>query len=206
MQGKDWNLDPQFNYFPNNPGNKATLHPTSSGSGWYFDIPVVTNFPSCLAGYGTLSYCYLVGYVLTPYSGPAQHQISMTFRIDVTGDPTFNYMGAQSPNNPSANAEVVFILQRRGDDLAHDLWRWYAIGDRVYLAPGEFTVTVPLTVDRWNNVNGSYSLAKRQAAFADVLANLGNVGVTFGGGCCADHGADVSNGTARFTMLDFSIN
>jgi hypothetical protein len=129
----------------------------------------------------------------------------MTFQVDTTGSPTFNYMGPQFPGNQSADASVTVMLERAGDDLAHDLWRWYAIGSKVFLAPGQFTVIVPLDVSDWDNVNGSYTLAEREAGFADVLANLGKVGVVFGGGCCAGHGVDVSNGTARFTLLDYTI-
>ncbi len=212
MRAGDWGMDPFTNYFPGNPGNANVLHPTQAGSGWALDLPVEANFPACAQNSGSFSGCFLVGYVETPYSGPAQHQVSMTFRVDITGSPTFNYGldpgNPNLPNNPSADAAVTILIQEQDDDWASDFKRWWATGDKVFLAPGTFAVTVPLTVDRWNGdiTGASYTQAQQQAAFVHTLKNLGHVGVTFGGGCCAGHGVDVTGGTVRFVLLSYSIS
>jgi hypothetical protein len=211
MQPQNWDFSTFTNYFP---GNPPPAHPIGLAGGWYFDFPVENNWPACAALSGTGSYaqCFLVGYVTTPYSGPAQHQVSMTFQVVTTGNPTFNYAldpgNPNLPNNPSADAVVTILLQERGDDWASDFKRWWALGHRTFLSPGTFTVTVPLTLSNWDgNITGAtYTQAQQQAGFDKALQDLGNVGFTFGGGCCAGHGVDVTGGTARFVLLSYSIS
>jgi hypothetical protein len=43
------------------------------------------------------------------------------------------------------------------------------------------------------------------AAFAAAMADLGNVGLTFGGGCFFGHGVRIMNGSATFTLERFEV-
>jgi hypothetical protein len=69
-------------------------------------------------------------------------------------------------------------------------------------------MTVPLTPDQWSSVYGKPGNlnATTLAGFHDALTNLGHVGMTFGGGCFAGHGVNVSGGSARFALISYSIS
>ena len=65
-----------------------------------------------------------------------------------------------------------------------------------------------LTPDQWSSVygkTGNYD-ATALAGFRDALANLGHIGMTFGGGCFFGHGVNVSGGTARFVLIGYTIS
>jgi hypothetical protein len=67
---------------------------------------------------------------------------------------------------------------------------------------------VPLSPGSWSSVFGASGTASAEATagFADTLRNVANVGMTFGGGCFAGHGAYVSSGTATFYLVRYVIN
>jgi hypothetical protein len=44
------------------------------------------------------------------------------------------------------------------------------------------------------------------AGFKQAMANLGNVGFAFGGGCFYGHGVRVSGGGARFAVTGYHIS
>jgi hypothetical protein len=74
--------------------------------------------------------------------------------------------------------------------------------------PGEITLTVPLTPDQWSSVYGkveNYN-ADSLAGFEDALRNLGEIGMTFGGGCFFGHGVNVSDGTAHIALISYTIS
>jgi len=43
------------------------------------------------------------------------------------------------------------------------------------------------------------------AAFRAALQNVGNIGMTFGGGCLAGHGVNINGGTARFSLTSYRL-
>ena len=71
----------------------------------------------------------------------------------------------------------------------------------VALADGEYTMTAELSPDQWTNVEGERS----ESGFAENLKDIGNIGVTFGGGCFSGHGLNVSGGGARFIVTRFEL-
>ena len=42
--------------------------------------------------------------------------------------------------------------------------------------------------------------------FQDALGDLGHVGMTFGGGCFFGHGVNISGGTARFSLISYTVS
>jgi hypothetical protein len=44
---------------------------------------------------------------------------------------------------------------------------------------------------------------RSESGFVETIKKMGNIGVTFGGGCLFGHGVNVSGGTARFIMTRF---
>jgi hypothetical protein len=62
-------------------------------------------------------------------------------------------------------------------------------------------MTIKLSPDQWTNVEGEPS----PSGFAETLKNMGNIGLTFGGGCFFGHGVNVSGVPARFIMTRFEL-
>ena len=180
--------------------------PTAGGPGaWYLDFPTAHNYPACISQ----GSCESLNYVTTSYGGPATHSVSMTFEILTTGTPNFNYV-MESDNNCATPATVRLFLERKNDDFSEEFYRWWAnpASYELQATPGEVTLTVPLTPDQWSSVygkGGNYN-ADSLAGFQDALQNLGDIGMTFGGGCFFGHGVNVSGGTARFALISYTIS
>lgn len=69
--------------------------------------------------------------------------------------------------------------------------RWWSNPTTIFLADGEFEVTVPLTPDRWSSVYGAFGDASPAAlaGFQDAVSRqFVFVGMTFGGGSFFGHG------------------
>jgi len=181
--------------------------PTVGDSGtWYFDFPTDPNYPACVSNSGAV--CDSVNYVTNSSVGLGTHSVSMTFQILTTGVPTFNYV-MQADNTCPTSATVRLFLERKDDDFSQEFYRWWS-NPMVYdlqPTPGDVTMTVPLTPDQWSSVYGKVGNlnATTQAGFQDALANLGNIGMTFGGGCFFGHGVNISGGTARFVLVSYAI-
>jgi hypothetical protein len=128
--------------------------------------------------------------------------LTLRFHIETTGGVQFQPL--LSPDNVcNSPATVRPIIQRIGDDMTLGKGPDYRFwGPPITLADGGVDVTVPLAPDQWINVNGQYS----PAGFAEALAKVWRIGVTFGGGCFAGHGVNISGGTAKFTMTAFNLN
>ncbi len=138
-----------------------------------------------------------VHYITKPLALPAGGAASASFTITTTAEPAFDYHTAA--NNICANpAAVRLFLQRQGDDMSgkgdYEFYRWWSNTGAV-LKQGSATLTVALEPSLWTSVYGRKGDAN-PAAFADAMAHLGNVGVTFGGGCFYGHGVRILNGEA----------
>jgi hypothetical protein len=182
-------------------------HPVPMGAaGWYFDFPTDPTYPGCITG----DSCSHVGYITQSYSGLAQHLVSMTFRIETTGSPMFQYdISSDNQMLVGAPAYVTLMLQKQDDDYGTDFSRWWTTYQyRGELKAGEYTLTVPLDPANWSSVfgHGANTSPATLQGFHDALNNLGHVGMTFGGGCCAGHGVMVTGGTARFVLEGYSIS
>ena len=173
--------------------------------GWSFDFPVYDKPSTKCAGDKS---CGHVNYLTTPItSAITADGLTMTFRVDTTGDPIFNY--ALNPNNTCINpAAVRLFIQRRDDTLkaSHEFYRWWS-KSASKLTAGTMTLTVPLTPDHWFSVFGKSGDKDEVTAaeFRAALQNVGNIGMTFGGGCFAGHGVNITGGTARFTLTNYSL-
>jgi hypothetical protein len=194
LSAEAWNI--QYS-----PGMAA--HPTAVAEGWYFDFPA----PSC----GGADVCS-VHYVSTPVrmSVTPSGQVNAVFQVTTTGTPVFNYR-LNPDNTCDYPAHGRFYLQRTGDDLSgrgkYEFYRWFSNNVAYELAAGSANLTAALTPDQWTSVfgkRGDYDSAAK-IGFVQALQNLANVGFVFGGGCYYGHGVNVSGGTARFTLRQYSI-
>ena len=83
-------------------------------------------------------------------------------------------------------------------DLITEFGRWWSDPVSYTLAAnGLVTISVPFDPSQWTSVYGKRGNLDQTtlSAFNAMLANPGNLGMTFGGGCFAGHGVNVVNGT-----------
>jgi len=171
-------------------------NPYAEGSGWAFDFPKGTN---CIVKKG----CPGVHYVTTKYTKPisAGSILTISFKVEADSSTVFNFRLENDNTCNKPPASVRAILQRSGDDLYGANNRFWSNPMSVALADGEYTMTVELSPDQWTNVEGEHSAL----GFAETLKDIGNIGVSFGGGCFFGHGLNVSGGGARFIMTRFEL-
>ena len=195
MSAKAWNIQ-------NSPGMAA--HPTAVAEGWYFDFPA----PSC----GRAEVCS-VHYVSTPVqmSVTTSGRVNAAFQVTASGAPIFNYR-LKPDNTCDYPAHARFYLQRKRDDLSgrgeYEFYRWFSNEVAYELAAGDVDLSAPLTPDQWTSVFGKkgHDNSAATLGFVQALQDLANVGFVFGGGCFYGHGVNVSGGTARFSLQEYSIN
>ena len=194
LSAQAWNI--QYS-----PGMSA--HPIAVAGGWYCDFPA----PSC----GSAQVCS-VHYVSTAVqmSVTMGGHVNAVFEVNTTGTPVFNYQ-LNRDNVCDYPAHVRFYLQRTGDDLSgrgqYEFYRWFSNEVAYELVAGSANLTAALMPDQWTSVfgkKGDYDSAAN-VGFVQGLQDLVNVGFVFGGGCFYGHGVNVSGGTARFTLRQYSV-
>ena len=147
-----------------------------------------------------------VHYITKPVTAAAHSAARAAFTIATKGEPAFDYRTA-ADNTCDRPAAVHLLLQRQGDDMSgkgrYEFYRWWSKAAAV-LQEGSATLDVALKPGLWTSVFGKSGDAD-PGAFAAAIADLGNVGVTFGGGCFFGHGVRILNGSAVFTMHRFTV-
>ena len=173
-------------------GSGMPSTPKTNNSGlWYFDFPQT--------GRGT------VNYITLPYTRSLAGSIVMSFTISTTGNPSFDY-GAGPDNSCPAPASVrPYIEHSRGVDC--DFCRWWSNQVSYNLKEGSVTLTVPIEPAFWSSVWGKIANQDSQTleGFMSATRSMGQIGMTFGGGCSYGHGVSVSGGTARFTLTEYRV-
>jgi hypothetical protein len=172
-------------------------HPTpQAGGGWYFDFPTAPNS---------------VNYVVAAVNMAASGYVDASILVTTTETAVFTY-NRQSDNTCAYPAHVRFLLQEKGDNLSgtngKQYFRWWSNRAAYRLAPGAANLRASLTdLSQWTSVSGEKANASAAAAagFKQAMANLGNVGFSFGGGCFYGHGVRVSGGGARFAVTSYAV-
>ena len=152
-----------------------------------------------------------VHYVLAAVNMAASSYVDASILVTTSGTPEFVYN--IQPNNTCAYpAHVRFLLQEKGDDLSgtngKQYFRWFSNSVAYQLASGVTNLRASLTdLSQWTSVLGekANASAAATAGFQQAMANLGNVGFAFGGGCFYGHGVRVSGGGARFAVTSYSV-
>jgi hypothetical protein len=172
-------------------------HPSALGDdGWSFDFPKGTDF--CGQKYN----CPGVHYVITQHTKVIERGSTITVRgrIEVSGTPSFNYH--LEPSNTCKSApKARVLLQRKNDNMYGSDNRYWSNPVAIPLLPGGFSVRIKVEGGQWTNVDGSFN----EDGFDKTLQNMGNIGLTFGGGCFFGHGVNVSGGGAKFVVTEFAI-
>jgi hypothetical protein len=187
--------------------------PSPAAIGWKFD------FPKAIAGTCPAaptqppnfdrSECHHVDYVTAAYHSPILAK-SVTITFSVAGDnPAFDFHTAPG-NSCNTPATMRLLLERSYDEsLSQIMYRWWSNPISFVLArTGPMTLTVPLTPDQWSDVNGQLGSASSTtvSGFKDTLADIGAVGMSFGGGCFSGHGVYLNSGSATFNVTAFTLN
>lgn len=169
--------------------------PALADVGWSFDFPRGSECE-------TKHNCPSVHYVTTPYRKPipADATLVIAFRIVTQGQVKFNHR-LEAANTCSSHATVRAFLQRADDDLYAANGRFWSNPVATILAPGSFIMAIKLRPDQWTNVDGE----RDRKGFETLLGNVGDIGITFGGGCFFGHGVNVEGGSAKFVMSGFAI-
>ena len=163
------------------------LHPSADPSGaWSFEFP---------GGDGH------VNYVQTPFNTTTTaHNVKVIFRVE-SNIPQYQVIDSTG----ILLATVHLFFEQQNDDLRDPNGRWWATASKYDLGSQDntmITFVIPLTSDRWTNV---YGQSDPQSFYA-ALANVGWIGVTFGGQYFFGHGVAVSGGVAKYILVDLNVN
>jgi len=164
-------------------------HPAADPDGaWSFD------FPSFEAGGH-------VNYVETPFNATTTlHNVTITFQVE---NDSAQYVVIDTSDHLPATFRL--LIEKQNDDLSDPNGRWWAQASMYDLGSQDnqiLTISVPLTSDQWTNVVGQ----RDDRAFSQTLANIGWVGLTFGGQYFAGHGVAIRSGNAKYVLIDYAIN
>lgn len=193
--------------FLHSPSMPETPMPTQNGA-WAFDFPLYEGELPCAHSQG----CPSVHYVTTKAKGPLTGAKSLTMSVEILASDGVIFEHRTEPNNTGTHpASVRLFLQRKMDGaMQNEFYRWWSNPLHIVLAGGQHSITVPLTPDQWSSVKGKKggdeADPEATAGFHDVLANIENIGMTFGGGSFFGHGINVRDGHAAFALQTFSIN
>jgi hypothetical protein len=169
------------------------------GSAWTFQAS-----PNSSISGNTFTFPSIDGvhYLVKGYSGGLTNGLELTYRIETTGTPVFDWhTGASSTGTGSGTVTLYF--QRAGDGFSSEFGRWY--GPRQELKDGTSTIVASLDPSDWGSVMGKRGDAA-VSEFQKSIANVANVGMVFGGGDSAGHGVFVTGGTATFTIVDWKAS
>ena len=116
----------------------------------------------------------------------------LVIEFDVVGDAKF------TANENGKPARVVPYFAHRDNDWKSDNQRWWYTGYVEPLKEGSYRIEAPLDWRKWTNVYGQQDAA----GFQNAVANVGRVGLTFGGGSHYGHGV-VASAPAAFRLWRF---
>lgn len=102
---------------------------------------------------------------------------------------------------------VRLYFQREGDDMMAgsktQFYRWWSNPASVIVAPGTFTLSVPLHPNLWSSVLGKGG-SDNPSAFRDALSHAQYMGFTFGGNFFG-HGVWATTDNAKFKLNSFRV-
>jgi len=161
-------------------------HPSGESSGaWSFAFP--TNGR--------------IDYVQTPFRATAMpHNVSITFKAESDMP---QYKVIDLADRLPATVHLFFEIENDdGSNANGQWWATYSSYDFESADNNLIRFVVPLTPDQWSNVVGQYDAT----SFYDALSNIGWIGITFGGQSFFGHGVALTGGSAKYILVDFSVD
>lgn len=121
---------------------------------------------------------------------------------DISGATVFTYYGQGTTGNPCPTpASVRLYFRTNNNELGYSQY-WWSNPEGNVLATGPESLSANLDPTLWTNWNGQHDAAGFAAAVADVQ----QIGVSFGGGCFFANGVGDAGGNATFTLTNFTAN
>lgn len=175
----------------------SSCRPTLTNVGGLLIAPI----PSSSAC--TLNYLHLT---LVRWALTTAQRLEVDFAVVTTsGSPTFHYNAAEPAYDACAQPVSARLFFWSNNFGGADSDRWWAFGDAVVIAPGQFSLTVPLDPARWVNVN-SRNGAMDVPAFTIAISHLNSLGLTLGGfSCNYGHGIYTQSGAAQLRLSRYEV-
>jgi hypothetical protein len=173
------------------------LHPTplAGMAGWVFAFPQMPGY---------------VGYVTVPFRTDITRRTMLTFTAQIVAAPgtVFRY-DTEAFNTCQYPAHARAYLEKRGINWRAAYHRWWSnpLAMELDEDAGTVTMVMPLTPGAWSSVHGELGSlnVRTRRGFADVLAHMGRIGLTFGGGCFFGHGVFIDGGPAQFILTNYAV-
>lgn len=191
-------------------GNSGQYRPFSA-AGVGGDI---ATFPFPSTGNNVAYPALLTTTTVSEYLGNLSGQtVSATLSVTATGNPDFVWGGLLSgwntcclPANTRLFISTSAAAYSNSGYTACPSCYWWATSAWVEIAPtGAVTISALLDPSLWSNAQGQLGTSE-PTAFANAVANVRQIGLSYGGGSFYDVGIAVLNGsgTATFHLLSFS--
>ena len=135
---------------------------------------------------------------------------TLTATFTITGTATAFTAGDGPPENACggtpASVRLYFERKFKGPIMNSD--QWWSTPQAYFLTSlvgNTLALTVPLDTANWTD-RGFELPSDVPTDFAAAVANVGAVGVSFGGGCFLPTGAFPTDGTASFVLKSYSVS
>jgi len=142
------------------------------------------------------------GYAFTPSpSRVLSGSLTVTLRVQtLSGAPLI------TPYEPcgTPGATIRPFLFSYRNDWSGAFSRWWSV-EAVTLASGDYTLSIPLTPDRWISVSGTHG-SDVPAAFGEALRHVSSVGLSLGTPCAVAHGVIAPGGVSRVLVSSYAVS
>src|SRR5215208_3993019 len=132
--------------------------------------------------------------------------VSADVQVTATPGTQFTYYGQGSPSNPCGTpANVRLYFSTQNNDLGESQY-WWSNPTSYELAAiangGTVNLSAALDPANWSDRDGHLATydAAHTAAFNAAVADVQQIGLSYGSGCFFANGVGATNGTATFTL------
>jgi len=125
--------------------------------------------------------------------------------FSITGANTaFTYYHQPSPCGTPASVRFFFTTDNGGGFAFTHYWWSNPVSQQ--LKNGDFPLTAPLSGADWSDWNGQVGTGAAGPGFADAVAHVTMIGLSFGGGCGFENGVGTTDGSGTFTLTGFTVS
>jgi hypothetical protein len=130
--------------------------------------------------------------------------ITATFTVTASSDAAFVY-GGDFCGSSDTFVRPYFKSNLKGAFAVTNYW-WANPTHYTFVdgTTATITLTVPVATGNWSDWNGEPD-STVSAAFAQAVTNVGQIGLSFGGGCFFANGVGLSAGSASFVLTSYSV-
>ncbi len=133
--------------------------------------------------------------------------ITATFTVKASSDAVYAYdvSGGNTCTPAVAFVRPYFKSNLKGDFAVTNYW-WANPTHYTFVdgTSATITLTVPVATGNWSDWNGEPD-STVSTAFAQAVTNVGQIGLSFGGGCFFANGVGLSTGSGSFVLTSYSV-